>query len=59
MINRPTEVDEPKVVRQGLIEKRNKALSRRHFDADLVVLLSHAIAWLGYLVEVDERNKRK
>jgi len=53
-MSRPTEVDSPTVVRDGLIDIRNQALVMGNFS--LAVLLSHAIAWLAYLIELEEKG---
>jgi hypothetical protein len=48
---RPKEVDSPEVVRNGLIELRNRLLTDNDFDN--AVLLSHAIVWLAYLIQIE------
>ena len=46
----PREVDDLDVVRAGLIERRNEAISA--FAVEDMVLLSHAIAWLHWAQKV-------
>lgn len=51
--NRPKDVDSPQLIREQLIDMRNVALYDCRFEE--AALLSHAIAWLYWLIELEEQ----
>jgi len=52
--SRPAEVDTVESVRQGLIDLRGTSFKHWPDAINATVLLSHAIALLGYLAELEK-----
>ena len=58
MINRPSEQGTIEENREWLIKIRNVALTQDPPDFQIAVGLSHSIAWLHYLIELEKTLKK-
>ena len=54
---RSTEIDTTTIIRDAMIERRNKALMDTNFDD--AVLFSHVIAALAYCLELEEKESKR